>query len=171
MFRITPLTERALCLLFEAHKGQKDKCDVPYVFHPYNVAARCAHFFNANYVELDIDYETLICVALLHDVVEDTSRTLEQVSSGFKHKKDFVKSLDLITRKENQTREEYLDEILNAEPVYPLIVKLMDLKENMRRDRITTDFAKQVARNRIYAQMYAKVVRELIHRYPSIVID
>lgn len=51
-------------LCFEAHKEQRDKSGMPYVFHPLHLAEQMP------------DEETTI-VALLHDVIEDTSYTLE----------------------------------------------------------------------------------------------
>ena len=61
----TDATKKALKLCFEAHKDQRDKSDIPYVFHPFHLAESMTD-------------ETTTVVALLHDVVEDTSFTLEE---------------------------------------------------------------------------------------------
>ena len=59
----TPLTIQAMKIAYTAHHGQVDKGGVPYIFHPIHLA------------ELMKD-EYTTCVALLHDVVEDTDVTL-----------------------------------------------------------------------------------------------
>lgn len=66
----TELTKKALQIMFEAHKNQVDKAGVPYVFHPYEVASH-------------MDDEISTCVALLHDVAEDSDMTLDQLSAVF----------------------------------------------------------------------------------------
>ena len=55
----TALTNKALRLAYAAHHGQTDKCGQPYIFHPYHLAEQMPDEISA-------------CVALLHDVVEDT---------------------------------------------------------------------------------------------------
>ena len=55
----TELTKKAMKICFEAHKNQLDKSGMPYVFHPFHLAE-----------QLEGEYE--VCAALLHDVMEDT---------------------------------------------------------------------------------------------------
>ena len=62
----TKMTKAALNLCFEAHKNQRDKSGMPYVFHPFHLAEQMK------------DEKTTI-VALLHDVVEDSDVTLDDV--------------------------------------------------------------------------------------------
>ena len=62
----TPDTKKAIKLCFEAHRNQTDKSGLPYVFHPFHVAEQMP------------DEETTI-VALLHDVIEDTSYTIDDL--------------------------------------------------------------------------------------------
>lgn len=59
----TPKTKVALRICYEAHAGQLDRAGMPYVFHPFHVAEQ-------------METEDEVCVALLHDVVEDTELTL-----------------------------------------------------------------------------------------------
>ena len=67
----TEQTKKAMKLCFEAHKEQVDKCGMPYVFHPYHLAEQMT------------DEDTVVA-ALLHDVVEDTEYTLEDLKEiGF----------------------------------------------------------------------------------------
>ena len=66
----TALTNRAMRIAYEAHAGQVDKCGTPYVFHPYHLAEQMPD-------------EITTCVALLHDVVEDTPVTFEDLEREF----------------------------------------------------------------------------------------
>ncbi|MBR5011946.1 MAG: GTP pyrophosphokinase, partial [Clostridia bacterium] len=67
----TESTKKALKLCFEAHKDQKDKSGLPYVFHPFHLAEQ-------------MESEETTIVALLHDVVEDSAYTLEDLKNmGF----------------------------------------------------------------------------------------
>ena len=60
----TNLTNKAMRIAYNAHNGQLDKSDVPYIFHPFHLAE-----------QMKTEHEVI--VALLHDVVEDTDVTLE----------------------------------------------------------------------------------------------
>ena len=62
----TPMTKKALAVCFEAHKSQVDKSGLPYVFHPFHLAEQMKD-------------EMTTIVALLHDVIEDTSITVEEL--------------------------------------------------------------------------------------------
>lgn len=60
----TEMTIKAMKYAYNAHLGQLDYNNVPYIFHPYHVAEQ-------------MDDEVSCTVALLHDVVEDTETTIE----------------------------------------------------------------------------------------------
>jgi (p)ppGpp synthase/HD superfamily hydrolase len=62
----TPVLEDAIILAVEAHRGQKDRAGEPYIMHPIRVMTR-----------MKTDEERI--VAILHDVVEDTEVTLDQL--------------------------------------------------------------------------------------------
>ena len=67
----TPMTKKAIKVMFEAHKNQVDKNGMPYVFHPFHLAEQMTD-------------EASTVVALLHDVIEDTDCTLEDLKNmGF----------------------------------------------------------------------------------------
>ena len=66
----THLTCEAMKIAYEAHHGQVDKGGIPYIFHPYHLAEQMPDEFTT-------------CVALLHDVVEDTDVTLEELKRTF----------------------------------------------------------------------------------------
>jgi len=71
---ILPLTQKALDVALDAHAGQTRKSGEPYIIHPILVAAITAKISND---------ETMVQAALLHDVVEDTSITIEELASTF----------------------------------------------------------------------------------------
>ena len=62
----TSLTNKAMQLAYKAHHGQVDKSGLPYILHPYHLAEQMKD-------------EITICTALLHDVAEDTSVTIEDL--------------------------------------------------------------------------------------------
>lgn len=67
----TPMTKAAMKLCFEAHKDQVDKAGIPYVFHPISLAERFGE-----------GQEAETCVALLHDVLEDTDYTVDDIRAA-----------------------------------------------------------------------------------------
>ena len=69
----TDLTNKAMIIAESAHRGQMDKSGVPYIFHPIHLAEQ-------------MDDEISCTVALLHDVVEDTAVTLEDLKKDFPDK-------------------------------------------------------------------------------------
>lgn len=110
----TEQTRKALRLCFEAHKDQVDKTGVPYVFHPFHLAEQ-------------MQDETTTTVALLHDVVEDTDYTLEDLKEmGFAP--EVLEAIALLTHDPAVPYEEYLIPI-KANPV-ARCVKLADLAHN-----------------------------------------
>ncbi len=110
----TPLTKIALQICFDAHKEQKDKSNLPYVFHPFMVAK-------------DMMDEDSCVVALLHDVIEDSDYTMEDLKQkGFSDKQ--LQALQLLT---HDAEVDYFDYVqLIKENEIAKKVKLADLKHN-----------------------------------------
>ena len=120
----TPMTKIALKLCFEAHKDQIDKSGMPYVFHPFHLAEQMA------------DENTTI-VALLHDVIEDTEYTLDDLRK-FGFAEDVLSAISLMTHSDDVPYMEYVMKI-KTNPIAKA-VKLADLKHNSdmsRLDQIT----------------------------------
>ena len=110
----TDLTKKALKLCFEAHKNQVDKTGLPYVFHPFHLAEQMS------------DEISTIC-ALLHDVVEDTEYTFNDIlNMGFPQ--EVIDVLLLLTHEDNIPYMEYVEKI-NENPIAKQ-VKLADLRHN-----------------------------------------
>ncbi len=118
----TKETKKALKLCFEAHKDQRDKSGLPYVFHPFHLAEQMT------------DEETTV-VALLHDVVEDTELTLEDLKA-----KGFSQCvLDAIALMTHAPEVPYMDYVrkIKENPI-ATAVKLADLKHNSDLTRLDT---------------------------------
>ena len=115
----TPLTLDALKCAWEAHLGQLDKSGLPYIFHPYHLAEQ-------------MDDEVSCAAALLHDVVEDTDVTLEQLRQRFP-----AEVTDAVALLTHDKTTDYLDYVraLRANPVAKK-VKLADLAHNSDQSRL-----------------------------------
>ena len=110
----TPLTKKALCLCFEAHKEQTDKSGLPYVHHPLHLAEQMTD-------------EVTTVVALLHDVVEDTPFTLADLEqAGFPQ--DVLDAIALMTHDDGADYMDYVARI-KQNPI-TRTVKLADLTHN-----------------------------------------
>ena len=116
----TELTIKAMNLAYSAHHGQFDKGGVPYIFHPIHLAE-------------EMDDEVSTCVALLHDTVEDTAVTLEELAEIFP--REIVEAVDLLTHRDGVEYFDYVRSI-RANPV-AVKVKLADLRHNGDPNRIS----------------------------------
>ncbi len=118
----TKLTKLAMQICFDAHKEQKDKSGLPYVFHPFHLAEQMTD-------------ENAVCVALLHDVVEDTEMTFEKLSElGFTT--EIIDALKLLTHDDSVPYMDYVKEI--AKNPIAKAVKLADLAHNSDLTRLDT---------------------------------
>ncbi len=116
----TKMTKIAMKLCFEAHKEQTDKSGMPYVFHPFHVAEQMKD-------------EDSTVVALLHDVVEDTDYTLEDLGRmGFNH--EVLEAIALLTHAPEVPYVEYLEKIKTNR--LAKTVKLADIDHNSDQTRL-----------------------------------
>lgn len=110
----TELTKKAMNLCFEAHKEQMDKSGVPYVLHPFHLAEQ-------------MEDENSTCAALLHDVVEDTEYTFDDIEAmGFTT--EIVEVLKLLTHDDEVPYMDYVRSV-KSNPIAKA-VKLADLNHN-----------------------------------------
>ena len=130
----TESTKKALKLCFEAHKNQLDKSGMPYVFHPFYLAEQ-------------MQTEETTIVALLHDVVEDTEYTIEDLTEmGFE--KSVTDALRLLTHDEAVDYMDYVRSIkVNS---IAKAVKLADLKHNSDLSRLDNVDEKALRRREKY---------------------
>jgi len=135
----TPDTKKALQLCYLAHRDQTDKSGMPYVFHPFHLAEQ-------------MTTEDTTVTALLHDVVEDTHYTFEDLRQlGFAPQ--VLEALQLLT---HDDRIPYLDYVraLKKNPI-ARAVKLADLRHNSDLSRLDVVDDTALRRNAKYAQAIA----------------
>ena len=126
----TPLTKKAMQLCFDSHKEQVDKSGMPYIFHPLILAEQ-------------MDTEETTIVALLHDVVEDTHITLEDLRSmGFGE--TVLEAINLMTHEKGVPYMEYVAAI-KKNPIARQ-VKIADLRHNSTLSRLDSVGQKDLER-------------------------
>ena len=129
----TELTKKALSICFDAHKDQRDKSGLPYVFHPFHVAEQMKDEFTT-------------VVALLHDVVEDSEYTLDDLRTIFPQR--IVDAIAVLTHDTQTTYMAYIDDV--KQDAIATIVKIADLEHNADLSRLSTVTKKDVARSKKY---------------------
>lgn len=135
------MLSKAYQLAVKAHAGQVDKGGKPYIMHPLAVS------------ELVTTEEEKI-VALLHDVVEDTNITIEDLRrEGFPEQ--VLAAVDALTKSPDVSYDDYID-IVKRNPI-AVKVKISDMTHNSDLSRI----ANPTEKDRQRATRYRSVIREL----------
>ena len=139
----TALTNKAMKIAYSAHHGQLDKSGIPYIFHPIHLAET-------------MDDEISCCVALLHDTVEDTSVSLEDLKAIFPP--EVTDAVALLTHKEGIDYFDYV-RLIKKNPVARK-VKLADLAHNSDQSRcVGTDLTEE--RKAAWKAKYEKATKIL----------
>ena len=129
--------DRAIAIAAEAHTDQKDKAGISYILHPIRLM-------------IQMDSEEAMIAAVLHDVVEDSVWTLDDLRrEGFSD--EVLNAVDCLTHREGEG-EDYWDYIKRAgnDPI-AIKVKLADLLDNLnpnRLDKVTEEDEKRFERYR-----------------------
>jgi guanosine-3',5'-bis(diphosphate) 3'-pyrophosphohydrolase len=152
------LIERAYEFAERAHKGQKRKSGDPYFVHPTNVAGIIA--------DLKLDAAS-VCAGLLHDCVEDTLATVDDLEREFGDEVAFLvdgvtklSKINFISREDRQAENFRKMVVAMARDIRVLLVKLCDRLDNMR----SLDFMKVEAQDRIAREtmeIYAPLANRL----------
>ena len=122
--------KKAFDVAYEAHKNVRRKSGEPYIYHPIAVARICAE-------EIGLGATSIIC-SLLHDTVEDTDLTLEDVANMFGKKEaqiidGLTKISDVIDFNTSIQAENFRKILLTlSEDVRVILIKLADRLHNMR---------------------------------------
>lgn len=112
--------EKAISIAAKAHEGQTDKGGTAYIMHPLKLM-----------MAMDTEEEQI--TAILHDVVEDSTITIEDLKAeGFSEQ--VLDAITLLTRKKRASYQKYIEAI--AENALATKVKMADLSHNMDITRI-----------------------------------
>jgi guanosine-3',5'-bis(diphosphate) 3'-pyrophosphohydrolase len=152
------LIQRAYDYSFRAHAGQTRKSGEPYIVHPVSVAGIIA--------DLRLDAAS-VCAGLLHDVVEDTLATTDDLTKEFGTEVaelvDGVTKLSLInfTSKEDRQAENFRKMVVAmARDIRVLLIKLCDRLDNMRTlEHMSKEAQERIARETI--EIYAPLANRL----------
>ena len=144
---LTQLVSKAVAIAAIAHQDQVDKANAPYILHPLRLLLRG-----------QTAYEQI--VAVLHDVVEDSAWTLEQLAAeGFPP--ETIAALDCLTRRSDETYDEFIERVLTN----PLAtqVKRYDLEDNMTLTRMANLRDRDVERLQRYHKAYQRILNAIKH--------
>jgi GTP pyrophosphokinase len=149
---------KAFDIALEAHKDMRRKSGEPYIYHPIAVAHICAE-------EIGLGTTSVVC-ALLHDVVEDTDLTLDDIKGLFSEKE--AKIIDGLTKisgvfdqSSSLQAENFRKMLLTlSEDVRVILIKLADRLHNMRTlDSMKRDKQLKIASETLY--LYAPLAHRL----------
>ena len=127
-------SEKAYEIAKKAHLGQVDKAGEDYIKHPEKVAS----FVKTNEEK---------AVAYLHDVIEDTELTLEDLCE-YDFSKEVIEAVDIITKKRGEDYQSYLNSVKNNK--LARAVKLADLRHNSDLTRLIKVTEKDIERKEKY---------------------
>ena len=141
----TDKVRRAMKIAYKAHQGKKDRGGIPYIFHPIHIAEQMK------------DEESII-VALLHDVVEDTSITMDQLrAEGFGDR--IIEALTYLTHDKEMDYLSYINLVSKNDLARK--VKLADLRHNSDLTRLSKITDKDIDR----VKKYSIAIKMLVSSY------
>jgi (p)ppGpp synthase/HD superfamily hydrolase len=125
---------RAIAIAAQAHQEQRDKAGAPYILHPLRIMAQ-------------MSTEAEMIVAVLHDLLEDTEWTIDQLrAEGFSA--DVLAALECVTRRDKETYDAFIERARSN--TLARRVKLADLEDNMDLRRIAQITDRDIERVRKY---------------------
>jgi (p)ppGpp synthase/HD superfamily hydrolase len=137
-----PTLEDAIILAVQAHCGQKDKAGQPYFLHPLRVM-------------LSMETETERMAAVLHDVVEDTGVTLEDLRTRG-YPEEVIMAVEALTRRETETYDQFIERV-GRNPMARK-VKIADLQDNIDLGRLADPGPRDLARVDKYRRALEKLL-------------
>lgn len=141
------LLNKMLVLATNAHAGQYDKGGKPYILHPLKVM----HYLKS-------EDEELQCIALGHDVIEDTKVTYVQLRElGITER--IIEGIRALTKIPGETYDEYKERVFSSEDA--MRVKMADLRHNTDIRRLKGVTEKDIARVAKYHMFYLEIQGKL----------
>ena len=141
------MLSQAIHIATTAHHGQFDKGGVSYILHPLKVL----HY-------LKTDDEELQCIAMLHDVIEDTKVTYcDLIEIGISLR--VIAAVKCLTKQPGQTPEEYKAAVFSNKDA--MLVKLCDLRHNSDIRRLKGVTEKDLDRMAKYHRFYLEIQSKL----------
>lgn len=137
----------AITLATNAHAGQFDKGGSPYILHPLTVMHK-----------LKTTDEELQCIAILHDVVEDTNTSWEDLANAGMSMR-VIDGVIALTKQRGQTYEGYKSAVFGN--VDAMVVKAEDLRTNSDLRRLKGVTEKDVARTAKYMVFYSEIMSRI----------
>ncbi|WP_222128805.1 GTP pyrophosphokinase [Paenibacillus xylanexedens] len=136
--------ELAISVALQAHKGQLDKGGHPYILHPLAVMNR-------------VESMEEKIVAVLHDVIEDSEVTIEELR-GLGFSEEILTAIQLLTRSTEDSYEEFIEKTTTNRTARK--VKIADIQENMNISRIKNPTQEDVHRLEKYRKALERLERE-----------
>ena len=137
-----------LLLATNAHDGQFDKAGKPYILHCLKVM----HYLKS-------EDEELMCIALGHDLVEDTEVTYRVLYNDYGFSDRVIEGIRALTKQRGQTYDEYKEQVFANKDA--MRVKMCDLRHNSDIRRLKGITEKDVARIAKYHQFYLEIKERL----------
>jgi len=138
----------ALKIALEAHAGQFDKAGAPYILHPL----RLMHQFKQENAQI---------AAILHDVVEDSEFTLDDLSeAGFSTV--VLEAVAALTRGDQEDYAEFIDRV--AQNRLAIEVKIADIRDNLNLERMDELEDRDLKRIKRYHQALKRLTSQLSHQ-------
>ena len=135
--------DRAIELAKQHHEGQTDKAGKPYIEHPLRVMSQ-------------VESEEEKIVAVLHDIVEDTDISLDDLrSEGFSE--EVVSAVECLTKQDGENYDSYIERI-SFNPL-AVKIKLADLEDNSDLTRLPEVTDKDLERIEKYDKALEKLTR------------
>lgn len=135
----------AIKIAFKYHKGQKDKCNQPFIFHPIRVM----NSMNTNQNRI---------IAVLHDLIENSSANIDLLVE-YKFDKIIIDAIDSLTKRTNENYNDYIERLCKNPNA--LDVKLSDLDDNIRSLKFEHDKSKKcLNKMKLYNDAYNRIVKE-----------
>lgn len=119
------IDDKLLDFVAEKFKDKVDKAGYPYIQHLIRVADVAANMCHIN----EKTSSQLYQVGLLHDIFEDTDTSVEELREYVDE--EIINAVKILTRPQDVTYMDYINSITKSDNILAIIVKLIDLKDNM----------------------------------------